>query len=250
MRRAFWGLLALILTACAVNPAERNNAANSYTRQGDYDAAVRAYQAAQVAEPNNALLYFNAAQALADSGDFEGAVATLNQAIQRGDDELRAAALHNLGNLYFERELYQSAAEAYQQALLLRANEDTRFNLELALALLDRPTPTPFEQKTFPTQEQVNPTVTPTPQPAPLNQPTSTPTPPPASMPGSPTPAVGGDTGEEGDQFATPRPDNAGDLSAEEAQEILDAIEPERPGVGGFPQMTLTPPTPASQKDW
>src|SRR5688572_19151867 len=86
--------LGLILAGCGVNAAERNNAANWYTAQGQYGDAVSAYQAAQVVEPDNPQLYFNAAEALARDGDLEAAQETLAQAMQRGDNTMKAQAFY------------------------------------------------------------------------------------------------------------------------------------------------------------
>jgi tetratricopeptide (TPR) repeat protein len=252
LRRIFIFVMLILLTACGVNPAERNNAANWYSAQGSYDTAIAAYQAAQVANPDNPLLYFNAAEALARAGDVEAAAAALNQAIQRGDNELKAMALYNLGNLYFEQQQYQAAVDAYQQSLLLRPNwSDTRYNLELARLYLERPTPTALEQQTQPDQQQADASMTPTPNPAALDQPSPTPTPPGEAPPSGETPD-GGRTGEnEGGKNATPQPRPGGELDAEEAGKVLDIVEEERPGVvGGIPTYSLPTLTPPSGKDW
>lgn len=248
--QVFWGIL--VLAACGVNPAERNNAGNWYTRQGDYDSAVSAYQSAQVVEPDNPLFYFNAAAALAGSGNVEGAAAALQQAIQRGDNAMKVKAFYNLGNLYFEQEMYVEAVSAYQQALLLDPNyADARHNLEVALLFVERPTPTALEQKTRPEQQQADASATPTPNPAAQSQPSPTPTPPPQGIPEGPTPAAGSIGQQEtGENKGTPRPNPEGDFTAEEAKKILDQVKQDQPGIGGMPDYQITPATPPSGKDW
>src|SRR5690349_12095953 len=125
---------ALLLTSCGVNPAERNNAANALSAQGSFSEAVIAYQAAQVAEPDEGLYYFNAAQAYMGSDDAGQAVAMLRQAIVRGTPEIRAMAYYNLGLLYMQGGQYHEAADAFQQTLLINpADADARYNLELAV---------------------------------------------------------------------------------------------------------------------
>jgi tetratricopeptide (TPR) repeat protein len=249
-----FGVITIIgLAACGTNPAERNNAGNNLVVQGSYPAAVSAYQAALVADPENAQLYFNVANAYARAGDTDAAITAYQQAIQRGDTQLGALAHYNLGNLFFEQQRYTEAVAAYQQSLLLMPNrEDTRFNLELALLYIERPSPTPFEQKTEPDTQQANPSVTPTPNPGALNEPTPTPTPPGAGLPEGSTPDGGMAGTQEGDFSASPVPRNSeNDLTVEDARRILDPIDIEEPGIGGgMPESLVTPATPASGRDW
>ncbi len=248
------GLLFLLgLAACSTNPAERNNAGNSFVAQGNYPAAVSAYQSALVADPDNAQLYFNVANAYARAGDNESAITAYQQAVERGDAELAALAHYNLGNLFFEQQRFNEAVAAYQQSLLLMPErEDTRFNLELALLYIEKPTPTPFEQKTEPDTQQANPSVTPTPNPGDLNEPTPTPTPPGGALPEGSTPDGGMAGTQEGDFSASPVPRNSeNDLTVEDARRILDPIDVEKPGVGGgMPDILVTPATPPSGRDW
>src|SRR5688572_27079954 len=217
--RAGWIFVGLMLAGCGVNAAERNNAANWYTAQGQYQDAVSAYQAAQVAEPDNPQLYFNAAEALARDGDLEAAMQTLQQAMERGDDTLKAQALYNLGGIFIDQDMYQEAVDAYRQVLLIQPDyAEARHNLEVAMLYLTRPTPTALEQKIQPDQQNADTSATPTPATAALEQPTPTPTPPPQGIPEGPTPS-GGEVGEQetGENQGTPQPDKDGDLNAEEA---------------------------------
>lgn len=145
-------LYALVTSGCAVNPAERIGEGNSQFNQADYDAALLAYQAAQVALPDDPVGYFNAAGAYARLGDIENALQAYQQALKTGDVDLSIQAYFNMGNLFFEAERYSEAVQAYQQVLLRRSDdEDARHNLELALkALTDFP-PTP----TAPTETSI-----------------------------------------------------------------------------------------------
>lgn len=247
------GLLLLALAACSPHPAERNNAGNRLAEQGNYPSAVNAYQAALVADPDNAQLYFNIAHAYARAGDTEAAITAYQQAIQRGDSQLAALAYYNLGNLFFEQQQFNEAVAAYQQSLLLLPErQDTRFNLELALLYVEKPAPTPFEQKTEPDTQQANPSVTPTPNPGALSEPTPTPTPPGAGLPEGSTPDGGMAGTQEGDFSASPVPRNSeNNLTVEDARRILDPIDIEAPGVGGgMPESMITPATPPSGRDW
>jgi len=248
MSRALNLLALLLLTACTSSPQASNNAANDLLRQGRAQEALRAYQAAQVAQPDQPIYTFNAAAAWAALGQYETATLALRQAIQRGDTALQANAHYNLGNLAFAQADYTTAIRAYQQAILLRPNfEDARFNLELALSYLDQPTPTPMEMNTRPDEQQANLTITPTPNPSGLNAPSPTP---PRVDPGAdeeerligePGGLPGGDRLDE---------DTEGNLNIESARRLLEEIPRPAPGLGGLrPTGTPLPITP-TWKDW
>jgi tetratricopeptide (TPR) repeat protein len=245
------GMLSIFLASCGTDVAERNNAANWYTQNGQYDNAVQAYRVAQVTAPDNAQLYLNAAQALENNGDIEQAIQTLEQAILRGDSQTQQNAHYNLGNLYFRQARYDEAVNAYQEALLLNANDaDARFNLELALQNASKPTPTPIEMQSQPQLGQANASATPSPNPAGMQPPTPTPSPPP-DQPIASTPKESGDTGERVENdLATPNPDEKGELTIEKALDILEETEHQQQNIGRLRPPTLVPSTPVSGKDW
>lgn len=225
MKIKLWNilLLALLLAACDVNAAERNNAANALFGQGNYDEAVRAYQAAQVTSPDLPQPYFNAAIALVHIGRLAEARAAVEQALKTADNELIAAAYYNLGNIDFMMERYEEAVEAYQQALLRDPDDaDARYNLELALKRISPPPATSIPQ---------------------------------SELPQTPT----GDVGDE-DQIATPSPLSAtptpqtnqegevqSALTQDEAGQLLDSIQQNQPLLDTHLQsLPDTPP----EKDW
>lgn len=250
MKRIGLCFVGLLLASCAVNPAERNNAANALSGQGAYSDAVAAYQAAQVAAPDEGLYYFNAAQAYMGDEDPLQAVAMLRQAIVRGTPEIKAMAYYNLGLLYMQSGQYREAADAFQQALLINPEDaEARYNLELAVLYFDRPTPTPFEQKTRPEEQQADVSATPTPNPSSPQLPT--PTPPADAPPDGPTP-VGALNGEQlsEEQKSTAQPRPGGEMKVEDARRLLDEIESDQPGIGGMPEYPTPMTTPPGGKDW
>jgi tetratricopeptide (TPR) repeat protein len=254
--RIFYLLLMLVLGACSPSAAELNNRGNGLTVDGQFDSALREYQSAQVLEPDNALLYFNAAEAYARAERIDEAQATLQQAIQRGDEQLASTAHFNIGNLHFQLGDYEAAIESYQEALRLNPyNEDARYNLEFALASRVLPTPTEIEMQTNPEQQQVNPTATPTPNPSGQELPTATPTPTPPEFlpPPGPTPIHEGED-EEGDEDSedsqsTPIP-RIGDLSVDDAKKLLEPIEANQEMLSTFRENYNRNGRPESDKDW
>jgi tetratricopeptide (TPR) repeat protein len=231
-----------------VNSAERNNAGNALTRDGSYDLALLAYQAAQVADPDNALVYFNTALSLQANGDFAQAIAAYQQAILRGDPPTQSQAAYNLGNLYFERNQFDDAITAYQQALLANPNnEDARYNLEVALRYRTLPTPTPIEMQTNPELGQADPNQQPSPIPG--GGELSTPTPSPES-PSGPTPNTGGQTGDNvADSRVTPVAQIDGKLDVEAAKRLMEELQFEQDNIG-LPRNAPAIATPSGMKDW
>ena len=256
MRYKLYALCLIMLVGCTPSAAERNNTGNSLTYEGQYDGAIRAYQSAQVLEPDNALLYFNAAEAYTRAERLEEAEAALQQAIQRGDDQLASNAYYNLGNLQLELGDYEAAIESYQEALRLNEyNSDARYNLELALSNRTFPTPTEIEMQTNPEEQAVNETATPTPNPFGQELPTATPTPTPPDVlpPEGPTPIHEGEY-EEGDEddednSTTPIP-RIGDLSVEDAEKLLEPIEADQEMLSTFRDNYNRNGSPESGKDW
>lgn len=222
----------LILSACAPTAAELNNQANELVQTGDYDEAIRSYQLAQVSEPENGLLYFNASYALAQTDQLVDAIAALDQAIVRGDNQIIANANYNLGNIYFQQANYEQAVVSYREALLANPmHDDARFNLELALLQIQPPTPTPMEMQVRPEQDNADPDAQPTPDPAAEQPPEPTPTPPDALADPGPSPMFQGDDDEgtesDSDEDApTVENENAEEKTEEEINDALQLLEP------------------------
>lgn len=155
--------LVLVLVACGISTAERINSGNTAFNRANYDAALRAYQAAQVNSPNRPEAYYNAASALLELAEYDSAIAALQQALIHADESFAARAYYNLGNILFEERRFGEAVEAYQNVLLINPDdEDARYNLELALLRYVPPTPTAIEQQTNPELGQTDPEATPT----------------------------------------------------------------------------------------
>ena len=241
--------MALILSF-QVRSVERINTGNVLFQQGNYEAALRAYQVAQVNASDQPEAYYNAASSLVEMGRLRDALSALEQALKTANEELTAKAYYNLGNIYFELAQYERAVEVYREVLIRDPDDnDARHNYELALLRrLPSPTPTLQEQQTNPEEDETDPDVTPTSNPA--DQTGPTPTPPPESLPDPAQPPQNGLTGDlESNIPTSPTPAAGGSLSVEEIERQLDAIQENQQTLREFLLKAATP-APSNGKDW
>lgn len=248
-RRISIPLIALGLVACT-GVAEQNNRGNDLIHSRAYDSAVEAFTSAQVDDPNNPIPYLNSARAYFEQGDMEHVVAVIDQAILRGDEQLKAEAYFNLGNYYFQSQQLDDAINAYRESLLINPDDNNaRQNLELALRYLASPTPFDDEMKTNPEESQVDPTAQPTNQPQDFQEPSPTPTPPKVTNDDD-TPVEGVAGTNFGLDGGTPSPLPDSTLSANEAKELLDPLKQDEAVFDVFSDEVATPTDSEEYKDW
>ncbi len=230
-----WVLLILFgISACAVNPAEYNAAANHHYDEKRFDEALKVYQMAQVTAPDVPQPYFNAASAFAQMGELDRSVNALNQVLKTADGELTAKTYYNLGNVYFQMSRYDQAIESYQQTLLYDPTDnDARYNLELALNKLIPPSATPLSEL-----QQPDAQATPTSNLGDENLQTPTPIPQDESLQAST---------EESNENTSSNPESA--MTIEEASLLLDSIQQDQ---GTLPDelQTQANDQPNPEKDW
>ncbi len=125
----------LLLAACSPSAEKLNGEGNQAFLEQAYQDALAAYQGAQIENPELAEPYYNAANALYRKGHYEGALEQLQHALNIvEDDQLSKNSMYNIGNNFFSAHDFQSAIDAYAQALLIDpGDQDAKFNLELAL---------------------------------------------------------------------------------------------------------------------
>lgn len=224
--RRFWRFMLLgLVTGCGVQPAEHNRAGIGLYQQGDFPAAVRAYQSAQVSAPDQAEFYLNAGMAFAQLGDTSRAISAFNQALKTADEIVAAQVYYDLGNVYYQMRRFPDAIEAYEQALLRQPdNADARYNLELTLQQIVPPTPTPPPQATPESSGE-----TPAPTLSPENNSVATPTQVPEEQATSET--TGASNG----------------LSADAAAQLLDAVQENQKILN---DATPMPSDATPQQDW
>lgn len=243
-------ILMIVITACS-SAAEQNNNANSLTQARDFDDAIVSYSSAQVNDPDNPILYLNAAQAYFEQGELDIAIEVLEQAILRGDETEQAQAYYNMGNFYYLSGQPDLAVQAFRESLLLNPeNASARHNLELAMVYNSTPTPFDDEMKTEPDESQVDPSITPTFQPLDEDAPTTTPTPMLVVF-AERTPAGG----VEGDHFGnqgpiTPQPGETPTAPFEEPGEILDPEKASEETYSEFTDEISTPTNSEGKKSW
>jgi Ca-activated chloride channel family protein len=128
------------------------NKANGLLRDGDVDAAVKAYRQMQNGAPDRADLSYNMAVAQYRKGDIAAAERLFNKVSSAEDDALAAKARYNLGNCNYAAALrsaetdhpvaikgLEKAIENYRSALAVEPNDaDSRANIELAAAMIER----------------------------------------------------------------------------------------------------------------
>jgi tetratricopeptide (TPR) repeat protein len=128
-------IVILLLAACSAPAEQLNQEGNQAFAEQAYLEALELYQSAQIESPELAEPYFNAANTHYRQGDYPAALEQMQTALQYVDEEtLAESSFYNLGNSYFNSQELNTAAEAYKQALLLDpADQDAKYNLELAL---------------------------------------------------------------------------------------------------------------------
>lgn len=151
-------LFALVLGTQGFGPGDLERGNRLY-REGRFEEAVQAYQAALRDGNGSPQLRYNLGTALLRLGRHEEAEEQLRLALDDVDADLRQRAYYNLGNRYLEAarsaedaqqqtQLLDAAVESYKRALRLRPDDsDAKWNLELALREREEPPPQPQPQQ-------------------------------------------------------------------------------------------------------
>ncbi|PSM51895.1 hypothetical protein CBLAS_0575 [Campylobacter blaseri] len=103
-----------------------NNAKNAYI-SGDYEKAISYYGKLKSKEAK-----FNQANAFYKLNDFNKTIEILNEL---NLDTLEFEKLHNLGNSFAKLNKIDEGIDAYEKALMIKDDNDTRYNLELLKSL-------------------------------------------------------------------------------------------------------------------
>lgn len=244
-----WGFLFLLLFSlggCGLSASELNNGGNRQFKRGSMNTAIRSYQLAQVANPDETLPYFNAGVAFLEKSEWSNAEAAFVQAYRHVDDEvLEYMIFFGLGEAYFRQTKYRLAAESFRRVLELQPDdEDARYNMELSLLRIPTDTPIPSPTPTTTSTDSVSPmTSTPTPSPSPTPE-----VPNPNGGQPTPTPEPQNDEQEPSPQPTAPANDEP-PMDQMDAMQLLDDVQQGQ----GVIQSQLSPSRSSSapiDKDW
>lgn len=112
--------------------------ANRLYAEGRYAEAHEMYLEALRENPGSPLIRFNEGNALYQNQEFERALEAYRDAIEAGDTSLAPGAWYNLGNSLFRQQQLDGSLEAYKQALRINpADTDAKHNLERVLEQME-----------------------------------------------------------------------------------------------------------------
>jgi len=162
-------VLVASASAWAWNPLESRNgkvkSGNKKFVKEQYAESLESYDKAALELPDEAGVHFDRGNALfemgagnPESGELDRAAKAFEDAILLARDDqndLKADAFYNLGNVHFAKQGWAEAIEAYRQALKLEpGREDAAYNLALALKKLEEEKKREEEEKKKQEQEQ------------------------------------------------------------------------------------------------
>lgn len=121
------------------NPRERTETALGAVEKGKAEAAVRPLDTAARLDEQDPTVQYNAGSGHLLANQGKDAVPYLEKALDKAAPGLKPRVNYNLGNAKLASGDASGAVEAYKQALRLDpANDDAKWNLELALRQLEK----------------------------------------------------------------------------------------------------------------
>ena len=126
--------LAVCLMACGPTPGQVNNSGHEPYLNGEYATALEFYRDAEGHAPGSAEPYYNSANALYRTEEYDEALQSYDESLKYAEENLRSHGFFNRGNTAFQQENYPDAVEAYKEVLRMNPDDrDAKHNLELAL---------------------------------------------------------------------------------------------------------------------
>jgi Ca-activated chloride channel family protein len=130
----------------------------SLEKQGKYDEAIKAFQEAQVLEPDNIGIHYDLGRAQYEKKQFAESVDQFQLGLLSKNASLRARSLYNTGNGQFRQNRLQEAITFYSQSLLVRPDDlNAKQNLEYCWKMLEQAKQQPDSSGKQPPQNQPPP---------------------------------------------------------------------------------------------
>jgi Ca-activated chloride channel family protein len=131
------GRRSSVLDEVLLRPRRATREGREEYARGNHPQALRAFERAAAARPQDPAVRFNVADGLYKNGKYDEAATLFRSVGADPASPLSAPARFNLGNSLFQKQDYRGAIQAYRDALrAVPGDEDTRKNLELALRAL------------------------------------------------------------------------------------------------------------------
>jgi tetratricopeptide (TPR) repeat protein len=134
-------LAATLLCAPAVaeTPATKVAEGNRLFREGEMERALELYNEAQQQLEDSSPVDYNIGNVLYRQGEYERALEEYRRALAADDPELARQARYNMGNAHFQAQQYDKAIEDFSDVLRLSPGDmDAKRNLELSLRALQQ----------------------------------------------------------------------------------------------------------------
>ncbi len=134
-----WFLLLALAINLYADVGSLMRKGNGLYRQEKYEDALKAYQKAQVLEPDNPDIRFNLGAALYKLNKYNEAMPEWQLALVSKNKKTKAAATYNMGNTSFKGGDLESAINFYKLSLSINPNDiQAKQNLEFALKVKEQ----------------------------------------------------------------------------------------------------------------
>jgi tetratricopeptide (TPR) repeat protein len=111
---------------------------NESYREGKYEEAAKHYRSAEIDRPGSPVAAYNLGTALVTGKNYDEALPKLGEAASKLAGPEQSKALYNIGNGLFGAGKFEEAIGAYKKTLEVNPNDrDAKYNLELALKMLE-----------------------------------------------------------------------------------------------------------------
>ncbi len=149
-------MLFLLTSILLADAAKSNKKGVEYFQQENYEAALTDFRDAQLEDKKSPIIAHNIGSALYQQKRYDKTIEEMSKVLTETQDSTVLSQLYyNLGNGFFRQDSLLKSIEMYKKALQYRpVDQDAKFNLELARALLKDQSEQQDQQKQDQNQEQ------------------------------------------------------------------------------------------------